>query len=287
MIENPLVSICIPTYNAVEFIEETINCFIKQTYKNWEIIIQDDCSNDGTWELLSKKYANNPRIKIYQNGKNLGIGKNWNEAYDKVTGEYVVIFNADDLIPNNFIETLLPPLEQDITLDFASCAFKYWILGNDNQYRFENTYNKMPEGKISNINALLLTSHPFSHVFTLHRRSSLNKVLLANHELFILHQVCDYELWMRMGIAGFRGYHTNLIFGKYRKHLSNNSYIHNAEFSGTAEVLKHHLPLKAQQHKIYKKWIYLNAYNHIKGCLRHGKVPHFKSVFLLIKYYFK
>jgi len=284
---SPLISICIPSYHVSLYIAETISCWQNQNYQNLEIIIQDDCSTDETFKIATELSKKDQRVSVYKNPKNYGIGKNWNECYAKANGQFVVIFNGDDLIPNNFIETLLPLLEKDLTLDFASCAFKYWILGEDQEYRFETTFNKTPDGTVSNINALLLTGHPFSHVFTLHRRSSLEKLLLPNQDLFILHQVCDYELWMRMGIAGFKGSHTNKIFGKYRKHLSNNSYIHNAEFSGTEEVLKHHNSLKKQQGKIYEKWIYNNIYQHLKSCLRHGKTPHFKSVFLLIKYYFK
>lgn len=284
---SPLISICIPVYNVAPYIEETIACWQAQNYLNLEIIIQDDCSTDNSYEIALITAQNDSRIKVYRNAKNYGIGDNWNECYAKAVGEYVVIFNGDDIIPDNFISTLLSVLIDDKNLDFASCAFKYWKLGENQQYRYENTFNKMPEGIVSNINALLLTGHPFSHVFTIHRRSSLEKLLLPSKNLFISHQVCDYELWMRMGIASFRGYHTNQIFGKYRKHLTNNSYIHNAEFSGTEEVLKHHVSLKQKQSQLYKKWIFDNIYHHLKNCLRHGKQPHFKSVFLLFKYYFR
>lgn len=283
----PLISVCIPAYHASLYLEETINCWQSQKYENLEIIIQDDCSSDGTFELAIELARTDSRIKVFKNDVNLGIGRNWNTCYKKAKGEFVVIFNADDLIPDNFIETLLPLLLKDKSLDFASCAFKYWILKENREYKEENTYNTMPNGKIDNINVLLLKSYPFSHVFTLHRKSSLDRILLPDKNLFILHQVCDYELWMRMGIAGFKGYHTNQIYGKYRKHLSNNSYIHNAEFSGTKEVLKHHYTLKKQFGKAYKRWIIENIYNHLKNCLRHLKTPHLKSLILLIKYYFK
>jgi glycosyltransferase involved in cell wall biosynthesis len=287
MTPPPLISICVPSYNVSLYIAETITCWQSQNYQNLEIIIQDDCSTDDTFKIATEISKKDNRVRVYKNPKNYGIGENWNQCYAKANGEFVVIFNGDDLIPNNFIEILLPLLEQDQTLDFASCAFKYWILGKNQEYRYENTYNKMPDGNVSNINELLLTRHPFSHVFTIHRRSSLEKLLLPNENLFILHQVCDYELWMRMGIAGFKGFHTNEIFGKYRKHLSNNSYIHNAEFSGTEKVLKHHYFLKKQNYSIYKKWLLYNIVNHLKSCIRRRTMPHFKSVLLLAQYYFK
>ena len=284
---DPLISICMPSYNVASYITETIACWQNQGYQNLEIIIQDDCSTDDTFLIASAIAKQDDRIKAFKNPQNYGIGKNWNTCYAQAKGDYVVIFNADDLIPENFISTLLPILQNDNSLDFASCAFKYWILEDDGAYRLDDMFTKMPDGIVTNINALLLTGHPFSHVFTIHRKSSLDKLLLSNQNLFILHQVCDYELWMRMGIAGFKGYHTNKIFGKYRKHSSNNSYIHNAEFSGTHEVLKHHKELKQQQSGLYKKWLFYNLYNHLKNCLRRGKLPHFKSLFLLLQFYFK
>jgi glycosyltransferase involved in cell wall biosynthesis len=284
---SPLITICIPTYNVALYIKETIACWLNQGYQNIEIIIQDDCSTDNTFEIASTLAEKDNRIRLYRNPNNYGIGKNWNTCYEKATGEFVVIFNGDDLIPDNFIDTLLPFLLNDASLDFTSCAFKYWILKQNGTYALEETFSKLPDGQVTNINEMLLTHHPFSHVFTIHRKKSLDKILLPDKSLFILHQVCDYELWMRMGIAGFKGHHTNQIFGKYRKHLTNNSYIHNAEFSGTKEVLKHHLALKRQQKQLYKKWIFLNIYHHLKNCLRNGKKPHFESIFLLFKHYLK
>lgn len=283
----PLISICIPAYNTADFIAETIQCWFNQDYQNIEIIIQDDCSTDDTYNIASKIAKNDPRLKVYRNTRNLGIGKNWNEAYKKINGEYVVIFNADDLIPNSFIHHLLPILQNNENIDFVSCAFKYWILDKDGNYFIKDTYHQMPIGYIHSINELLFKSYPFSHVFTLHKRSSLDTLKMLNGDLFIEHQVCDYELWIRMGLANFTGYQFNQIHGLYRKHYHNNSYIHNAEFSGTKEVLKHHTELKHQNKRLYKKWLYLNIYHHLKNCIRYFRTPHWNSVFLLIKYYFK
>ena len=285
--QNPLISICIPAYNAASFINETLNCWKNQSYTKLEIIVQDDCSTDETYKIALESASVDERIKVFKNSKNLGIGNNWNEAYRKVNGEYVVIFNADDIVPKNFIETLLSILQGDINLDYASCEFKYWILNKDDTYTQKNTYHSMPEGEIEAINDLLFKGYPFSHVFTLHKKTALDKLILPTNDLFITHQVCDYELWIRMGLANFKGYHTNKIFGYYRKHFSNNSSIHNAEFSGTYVVLKHHDELKNQNKNLYQKWIAHNIYYHLKNCLRHGKTPHLKSIFLLFQYYFK
>jgi teichuronic acid biosynthesis glycosyltransferase TuaG len=66
MISNqfPLISVCIPCYNAEGFIAETLQAFINQTYSNFEIVIVDDCSTDGSLELLRRIAASDSRIKI-------------------------------------------------------------------------------------------------------------------------------------------------------------------------------------------------------------------------------
>ncbi len=68
----PLVSICIPVYNRVSLIEETINSALNQTYANIEIIINDNQSTDGTWTLINTiAEKHKTKIKVFQNEQNL------------------------------------------------------------------------------------------------------------------------------------------------------------------------------------------------------------------------
>lgn len=94
MHNGPLVSICIPVYNGDQFIDETIQCCIGQTYKNLEIIISDNCSTDKTLEFI-KRY-NDPRIKIYSNSSNIGLVANYRKALTYATGKYMAFLGADD-----------------------------------------------------------------------------------------------------------------------------------------------------------------------------------------------
>ena len=66
-----LVSIITPTYNSVNYIEATIKSIINQTYTEWELLITDDCSIDGTWELLLKYQKQDERIKVFRLEKNI------------------------------------------------------------------------------------------------------------------------------------------------------------------------------------------------------------------------
>lgn len=95
---QPLVSIVIPTYNQVNFIVDTIESVLSQTYTHLEIFIADDCSKDGTVEVIRDYAAKDNRIKPLLSSKNLGISKNFNRAFDACTGKYVAFLGGDDIM---------------------------------------------------------------------------------------------------------------------------------------------------------------------------------------------
>jgi glycosyltransferase involved in cell wall biosynthesis len=97
----PLVSILIPSYNSAVYIEQCIESALSQTYGNIEIILQDDCSTDGTWESVQKYDG---RVKLFKNGRNLGNTGNHNDIFDKCAGEYYIFLHNDDYILPGFIE---------------------------------------------------------------------------------------------------------------------------------------------------------------------------------------
>lgn len=97
----PLVSICIPAYNSVEYIEETINCLLNQTYQNIEIIVVDDGSKDGTEEILKK--IDSPKFNYLQQ-LNSGASSARNKAYSISKGEFIKFLDSDDLINQDCIE---------------------------------------------------------------------------------------------------------------------------------------------------------------------------------------
>lgn len=107
MKNNPLVSICIPAYNAAEFIETTLNCLINQSYRNIEIIVVDDHSKDETF--IKALNLQDERIKILKNKKK-GACSARNFAYQNASGEYFIFFDADDLVEADFIKTQLNTL---------------------------------------------------------------------------------------------------------------------------------------------------------------------------------
>lgn len=94
---SPLVSIITPMFNAEEYIEDCINSVIRQSYKNWELLIIDDCSSDKS-VMIVNKYLNDSRIKLTCNSRNLGPALSRNVALSQAKGDYITFLDSDDFL---------------------------------------------------------------------------------------------------------------------------------------------------------------------------------------------
>lgn len=117
---KPLVSICIPAYNAELFIEETLDSALSQTYPNIEIIVSDDASTDNTVAIV-RKYQKSG-VVLVENPKNQGMSANFNRVIRHSSGKYVLKLDADDLIDPNYVVEQIQVLESDPEITFAHCA---------------------------------------------------------------------------------------------------------------------------------------------------------------------
>jgi len=107
------ITIGMPVYNDVNFIEKSLESILNQTHQNFELIISDDGATDGS-DLVCKKYAaKDPRIIYIRQPKNLGISKNMEFLYSQATKKYFMWAGDDDLLAPAFIETLINSLERN------------------------------------------------------------------------------------------------------------------------------------------------------------------------------
>ena len=90
-----LVSIIMPSWNTGQYIAESIESVLNQTYKNWELIIVDDCSTDNTDEIVVG--YNDERIKYLKNEKNCGAALTRNRALREARGEWIAFLDSDDI----------------------------------------------------------------------------------------------------------------------------------------------------------------------------------------------
>lgn len=107
MIDNPLITIYIPTYNRVKLLQRAVNSVLNQTYKNIEIIIVDDCSIDGTHEYLRNISAIETRIRYFIKETNSGACVSRNIAIKNAKGEFITGLDDDDYFENNRLELFL------------------------------------------------------------------------------------------------------------------------------------------------------------------------------------
>lgn len=91
------VSVVIPAYNAALYLPGAIESILKQTFRDFEVIIIDDCSTDNTWEVIREYAKKDCRIRPFKNVQNLGIAGNRNKGVALATGKYLVWQDADDI----------------------------------------------------------------------------------------------------------------------------------------------------------------------------------------------
>jgi len=103
---SDLVSIAMATYNGERYLAEQLDSILGQTHKNIELVITDDGSSDGTTDIIKNYAERYPFIRLYQNPRNLGITKTFENALQHCTGKYIAIADQDDVWAADKLETL-------------------------------------------------------------------------------------------------------------------------------------------------------------------------------------
>lgn len=96
--DEELISVVMPVYNAEKFLSQAIKSVLDQTYKNFEFIIVDDYSIDSSYQICQKNQKNDPRIKLSKNNANMGVGYSLNYAISKSQGQYIARMDSDDMM---------------------------------------------------------------------------------------------------------------------------------------------------------------------------------------------
>lgn len=124
--QEKLVSVIMPAYNAEKYIEKAIASIVGQEYKNWELVIVNDGSTDRTVEIIEKYVSKYPQqIFLYHNEKNSGAAVALNNAMHHATGEYLCWLSADDMYFETMISTQVDFLEKREEYDavFSKCVY--------------------------------------------------------------------------------------------------------------------------------------------------------------------
>lgn len=102
-----------PIYKVENFLAESINSVLNQTYDNFELVLVDDCSPDNSPAICDEYAQKDARIKVIHLEQNGGLGNARNTGIEKATGEYIFFFDSDDIIDNNLLELLVNSLNEN------------------------------------------------------------------------------------------------------------------------------------------------------------------------------
>jgi glycosyltransferase involved in cell wall biosynthesis len=210
--KTPLVSICIPTYNGCKFIREALLSALEQTYKNIEIIISDDESQDDTLEIIQALLSQTTIPYFIHNHNPQGIGENWNNCVRKSNGQYIKFLFQDDVLDKDCIEKMVEFSLLDDQIGLVYCKRKIIYNQNNNDHlrwllRNENLHQSWSKLKIEQG---ILKGNQYLKDINL-MCEPLNKIgeptaVLLKKECFDsvgffskgLKQTLDFEFWYRV-----------------------------------------------------------------------------------------
>lgn len=121
--EQKLVTVAIPFYNAEQFLDDAIRSVINQTHTNWELLLLDDGSTDGSLAIAQRYAAQDERITVYTDGENQGLVPRLNQSIEIAKGEYYARMDADDIMFVTRLEKEVEALEADPKADVVCSSF--------------------------------------------------------------------------------------------------------------------------------------------------------------------
>ncbi|MDD5349092.1 MAG: glycosyltransferase [Chthoniobacteraceae bacterium] len=108
--KRPLVTVCVPVYNTAAYIRQCIESVFAQECKDWILLVSDNCSTDGTWEILQE--LQHPQLRLFRQTQNIGPNANWNFLLEKVETDYFCFLGSDDYFYPNHLGEKIRLLEQ-------------------------------------------------------------------------------------------------------------------------------------------------------------------------------
>lgn len=144
---NPLVSVYTGTYNTGDYLRETYQSMLDQTYKNWEWIVVDDYSGDGTWERLQDLAKEDIRVRPFRSGKRLGkVGAVKDYATRLANGEYLVELDHDDMLTDYALEEIRKAFQANpaVGMVYSNCS-NFFENGTFHQFNDEFWKNRYRE----------------------------------------------------------------------------------------------------------------------------------------------
>lgn len=239
-----LVSIIIPTHNREDYIVETLISAANQTYKNIEVIVVDDHSNDNTINVVNSFIEGRPNFFLFQSD-GLGACHARNYGLAKSQGEYIQFFDDDDIMCPDYIDRRLKILKEE-KLDYVSCDFDHFEDKPANIV-FHRKISETPHNIKGHIYYMNLPTQCFLVTY-----SGINKIGWWDEEIKRLQ---DMAYFHRLYLYNLKGKYLSESLFKYRIHTNSISCNNLAD----TQIFAYH--------KIGKEWKSGGRYNEIRDAL--------------------
>ncbi len=209
---SPLVSICIPTFNAARWIQACLESALAQTYTPLEVLIIDDASTDETVELI--RAVDDKRIRVLVNEQNVGLAQNWNKCIEMSRGDFIKFLFHDDILYPDCVEKMMRLLRsnENVGLVFSprdvivegdpeAESTKKWLRNWTTLHTRFRALEPVNRGRDLFAQYLSRGFHgnwigePSS---VLIRKECFTRLGLFNPNLY---QVCDVEMWLRIMLS--------------------------------------------------------------------------------------
>ncbi len=152
----PEVSVIIPCYNSFHLMDRCLKSLENQSFKNFEVIIVDDCSTDTSYkDIISYQTKSQLQMKVYQTVVNSGPGPTRNLGIDNCSGEYITFLDSDDWVEPDWLMQMTRILRQDRDID---CVFFDYYMQRGSSNRYQQMVHHCNEGYISRHDALLFAN---------------------------------------------------------------------------------------------------------------------------------
>lgn len=231
---SPFVSICIPLYNMIETLNDSVFSVLRQSYANWELIIVDNSSTDGSGALAKELTREDPRVSVVNVPETVSMVENYNNCMSTINGDYVLFLSADDILHPDFLSECLNVFSINETLGYVSTS-RNRIDENDvitDQPSFYNSSGIIPghsetivnlagnHGVPSNIlyNSVSLKAvggfaNKFPYCFDIYTKLRLN---LSYDVGYVSKALCSYRVTSTRGPSLYRGEDFSPLFELYQ-----------------------------------------------------------------------
>ncbi|MFN7044606.1 MAG: glycosyltransferase family 2 protein [Flavobacterium sp.] len=178
---NQIISVILPVYNGERFLSDAIKSVLNQTYRDFELIVINDCSTDSTLEIISEFALQDSRIKVITNPINKKLPASLNIGHQSATGDYITWTSDDNLYKPNAFETYLHHLQNSM----SHIVYTDFDLINDNGVVLKRRNLSQPE--------YLINGNCVGASF-LYKREVYESLKEYNENLFLVE---DYDFWLR------------------------------------------------------------------------------------------